>query len=375
MTEKETLIKNLIVKSGKSEDELNRLIASKVKEMSGLVSEEGAIYIIANELGLRLDVEKPKRNTEYTKIEDITEPKVPISLQCKVLKKYDKVTFQSKSGSEGSVQSILVGDETGIIRIVFWNEQTEVLEQISENDLIIVNNGYTRENINNERIEINYSQYSEIEVNPEGLEITVGDFKREEIPSTEKKISEIQENDKNVKISALITDFDIPRYYLACPECFKKVMQDDGIQKCVNHGEVKAIKVPIINLVIDDGSGSISVVGFRDRAEEITGLNSDDIVKLSEDIDKYNSFSKKIIGAKLELIGNSSINSMTGENQLLINQISNIEFKDVDEIVADLIKSDNKTKQKTETQEKQQVEKNDIDDLEIEEIDIDDDIL
>lgn len=372
MTEKETLLKNLIEKSDKSEKELNQLIKDKVDEMSGLVSEEGAIYIIANELGLRLDVDRPKRDVELAKIEDIVEAKVPVSLNCKVIKKYDKVTFKSQKGSEGSVQSTLVGDSSGVIRIVFWNEQTEVLENVKEKDIIKVVNAYTRENTNSERIEVHYGQYSDIEINPEGIEITVAEYKREELPSTEKKISEIEENDKNIKISALITDFDIPRYYLACPQCFKKVFQDEGTQKCAEHEEVKAIRVPIINLVIDDGSSTISLVAFRNRAEELTGISSEEIVKLSEDIDKYKAFSKKIIGAKINLIGNSSLNNMTGDIQLLINQMLGIEFKTVEEIATDLTE-DKKPQKEIPTQSIAKEEELDLDD--IEEIDIDDDIL
>lgn len=366
MTEKEKLIENLISKSGKSTEEISKLVADKVNELSGLVSEEGAIYIVANDLGIKLDAERPKKEADSMKIEDITEAKVPTSLTCKVIRKYDKVTFQSKSGSEGSVQSVLVGDESGIIRIVFWNEKTDVLENIQEGDILAIINAYTRENTNSERIEIHFGQYSDIEVNPEGVAITLPEFTPRDIEFKEKKVNEIEEGEKNIKINGIITDFDIPRFYVGCPECFKKVQQDDGKQECAQHGEVKANKIPIVNLIVDDGTGTITVVGFRDRAEELTGAKTEEVLSFTEDIDKYRSYCKKIVGAKVELGGNVGINSMTGDKQVMANQVLNLELKTVDEIVQDEL---------AEEKQKKEATSDDDLDIDIEEIDFDDDML
>lgn len=382
MSEKDKLLENLAEKSGKSVEELETLVKGKIDELSGLVSEEGAIYIIANELGAKLESEKPKREVELKKIEEITEPKIPVSLVCKVIRKYNRVTFSSSSGSEGSVQSLLVGDESGITRIVFWNDKTELVENIHEGDIIKVINAYTRENNQNpDRIEVHYGPYSDIEVNPEGVEVKLAEFTPGNLEFTEKKISDLEEGDRNVKITAVVTDFEIPRFYFGCPECFKKVFQDEDVQKCAEHGEVTAMKVPIVNLVIDDGSGGvINVVGFRDRAENLTNSKSDDIIALTEDIEKYRDFSQKIIGSKLTLGGNIGLNNMTGEKQLLVNQVLGIESKSVDEIADDLVKEDSNNKKESQTQkgEKSEEKKPDSDDdldLDVEEIDIDDDLL
>ena len=176
MSEKEKLLDNLVKKSGKKKEELSKLISEKVNELSGLISDEGAIYIIANELGVRLDSERPKKEANLVKIEEVTEPKTPVSLVCKVIRKYDRVSFSSKNGGEGSVQSILVGDESGIIRIVFWNDKTEILDNVHEGDVLKIINAYTKENNNSERIEIHYGQYSDVEVNPKGLKVELKEF-------------------------------------------------------------------------------------------------------------------------------------------------------------------------------------------------------
>lgn len=374
MSEKEKLFDMLIEKSGKTKEELDSLLAEKVNELSGLVSEEGAMYIIANELGVRLDHERPKKQAENTKISDITEPKTPTSLLCKVLRKYDKVTFSSNSGGEGAVQSILVGDDTGIIRIVFWNDKTEILENVQDNDILAITNAYTRENNHTKRIEIHFGPYSDIEVNPEGESIEVVEYKPS-IEFKEKKISELEENDKNVKIKATITDFDIPRFYLACPECFKKVFQDEEVYKCAEHGDVEATKVPIVNVMVDDGTGALNVVAFRDRAEKLTGLNSEEIINLTEDVDKYKKFKDSIIESTAEIAGNSSINNMTDEMQLIINLILGIESTTVEKEAKDLSEKEKEVEKKSEEPTpKKKVQEDDLD-IDVEEISIDDDDL
>ena len=399
MTEKEKLLENLISKSGKSKDEIEQLVNDKVNELSGLVSSEGAIYIVANELGVRLDAEKPKREVAMSTIEEITEAKKPVSLQCKVLRKYDLVNFSSQKGTEGRVQSLLVGDETGIIRIVFWNEQTENLDQIQEGDILKIINAFTRENTNSERLEIHYGQYSDMEVNPEGVSITVKDTRPESIEFTSRKVSDLQEGERNIKLEGVITDFDIPRYYLACPHTFKKVFQNEGKYLSPTHGEVEPIRVPIINVVVDDSTGSIPAVGFRDRAEHLTQFQSDDIIALAEDIDKYRDFSKKMIGSKVEVGGNINVSNMTGEKQLMINQVLNVEFKDLEEVAQEMTQESKDNSQSTtntneqDTSKQESSEKNqqkstakaqdktpatdtgDDDDIDIDEIDLDDDDL
>jgi len=333
MTDKQKLLSDLADKSGKKVEEIKSLVSAKVDELSGLVSDEGAIYIIANDLGVRLDNEqKPKRDVNLIKIDEINEPKTPVSFNAKVIRKYEKRTFTTKDGSEGAVQNIFVGDETGVTRVVFWNEQTDLISNVNEGDIVKILNGYTTENNQYpDRVDVRYSQYSEIEINPEGVEINLPEFKTQEVETTEKKISELEEGDRSVKLTAKIVDFEIPRYYVGCPECFKKVMQDDGKHTCANHSEVEGIKIPIVNLVVDDGTGSVNIVGFRDRASSLTELSNEEIVSLSEDIEKYRDFSKKIIGGEVTFVGNVTLNNMTGDKQVFANNVDSLVFNKVRE--------------------------------------------
>ncbi|MFW9876291.1 MAG: DUF2240 family protein, partial [Candidatus Thorarchaeota archaeon] len=50
----EDIISKIKEKSNLSEEEINSKIEQKTKQLSGLISKEGAAHIIANELGIKL---------------------------------------------------------------------------------------------------------------------------------------------------------------------------------------------------------------------------------------------------------------------------------------------------------------------------------
>ncbi len=365
MLDKDKLFKELLGKSGKEEEELKKLIKEKIDELSGLITEEGAIHIIANELGIRLDSErKNKKVLNLVKISEIVNPKETVSFFGKVIRKFDVVNFSSSS-AEGRVQSIIVGDETGVVRVTFWNDKVELLENVNEGDVLKIINGYSREN--QDRIEVSIGTYSDIEVNPEGVKVEV---KQQEVSEpTEKKISELTKDDRFVKVSGLIVDFDIPRYYYGCPECYKKVFQDGEIYKCPVHGEVQPIKVPVCSLSIDDGTGSLQVVVFRDNAEKITNLRDEEIFRILENIENYRNFVKEVLGKRVEIVGNVRENGFTGDLEIVVSNVLASEVSvDTSKV---FVKSDEKNTDKSKEEKKDEViDEEDI--LEIEEINIDD---
>lgn len=387
-------------KTSKQQSELKELVSKKVKELSGLVSEEGAIYIVANELGVKLESKQPSSQSssnsqEYKKIEEINQANMSLSLLAKVLKKYDLVEFEMKSGDKGKIQSLLVGDETGIIRVAFWGDKSDEIVEVERDTIVDLKNVYVRENTTTSRMELHFSNYSDITINPENVEdIQVKSIKPESVP---KSIEELELNDRNVSIKATIVDIDIPRFYLGCPHTFKKVFIDEGKYISPEHGEVEPMRIPITNCVVNDATGTLQIVAFRDRAEQLFSKKSEEIVNLAEDLENYREVTKNLVGSLVEVVGNVSENQMTGDIQLIVNDVVFVKKADEEE-VADMIVEDSNTqnsqtqssvnesknseeekgKKKDETQTKNpqasSVDSFIDDDLDIEEIDLDDDL-
>jgi len=382
MVSKEDILKLIVEKSGKTEEDIKKLINEKINELSGLISEEGALHIIANDLNVRIDLDKPKKDINLVKIKEIKESRTYVNFAGKIVKKYDIITFSNENNLEGKIQSILVGDETGVIRVVFWNDKVELSETLNEGDIVKLINVYTREN--QDRIEVSFSAFSDLEVNPDDIKsIDVKEFLPEVV---EKKIEELKEGERNVKISGVIVDFDIPRFYYGCPQCFKKLQNKDE-SVCPIHGKVEAIKIPIVNLVIDDGTSSLSVVAFRINAEKLLNLKNTQIFELLDDIEKYRIYTKRIIGKSITVVGNVSINNLSGELQLTINNIENSELNSINfEDIFENAESNGVNKESKEEKDEKEVKKNEVKreeketkgnndedlDIDLEEIDVED---
>ena len=371
------IIKKICEESSKSEEEIRKSIDEKVEELSGLITKDGAALIIANEFGVKIDPQASKKVVGLSKISEITQSKVPVSFNSKVIRKYDKNEFGSEE-NRGSVQSLLVGDETGITKLTFWNDHLSLLDEVKEGDILSVENAYTRENKRDpQRIDIHYGQYSSLEVNPKDIEVTLKQMNPSDIEFSHKKIEELEDNHRNVKISGIITEFEVPRFYFADPKTFKKVIRDDDKYINPQSGEeVDPIKVPIVNFKMDDGTSNISIVGFRDKAEKVTKSSREDLIDMNIDDEKFQKIKEKLVGSKVEVGGNVSLSTLTGEKQFLINDVLGIEFKTIDEISKELVEEEKETKKEdtSVSQEEKKQEKEDELLNDIEEIDFDDDL-
>ena len=81
MLSTEELVKEISGKSEKGEDEVKKLIRDKQVELSGLVSEEGAAYIVGRELG----VEMIRDTRRELKIKNILPDMRSVSIIAKVV--------------------------------------------------------------------------------------------------------------------------------------------------------------------------------------------------------------------------------------------------------------------------------------------------
>ncbi|WP_338727212.1 single-stranded DNA binding protein [Haladaptatus sp. DJG-WS-42] len=101
-----------------SEEEFREAVAAKVEQMGGLADEETAAMLIAHELA----------DGEVEGIADIKPGQDEVKFLAKVMKIGDLRTFERDGEDEdGRVINVEVADETGSIRISFWDEQAEAI--------------------------------------------------------------------------------------------------------------------------------------------------------------------------------------------------------------------------------------------------------
>lgn len=286
---------------GLSVEELDDRIHKKINELSGLISEEGAAHIIANELGVEV-VEEKKR----LKVKEVYAGMRDLELLGKVMSKSEIREFQ-KEDRKGKVANLVVGDDTGTLRVVCWGEQTGLVNKVAEGDVLLIKSGYAKENNFNQK-EIHLNDRSEVEVNPEGEEI--GEV-RQGLSYQRKKISELNEGMNGVELLGTIVQvFDL-RFFNVCPECGKKVTEQEDSFECREHGKVKPDDSYVLNLVVDDGSGStIRSVFWRNQATNLLGKKEEEIIKYKQQPTLFGDEKSELLGEQFRLVGRVNRNEM-----------------------------------------------------------------
>ena len=309
------LVKRIKSESSLSEEEINAKVKQKLAKLSDLLSKEGAAQIVAHELGINL-----LKPVGKLTIEKLIPGMNSVTMLCNVVKIYGVREFKKES-REGKVANLLVGDETGVTRIVLWDTNLiKLIEEnkIKEDSILKVKNAYVKDN--NGYKELHLGSRSEIEINPENetVEVKPMDSVRDYLKI---KIKDLEDTSSNVGIFGTITQVFEPRFYEACPECNKKVNLHDGEFRCDVHEKVQEKLVPILNFIFDDSTESIRATAFRENAEKILGLNSNALYELRQSPEKIEELKGKVLGKQITIIGRVNKNEMFGRKEFSVQRI------------------------------------------------------
>lgn len=327
----DTLVEKISEESGKDEDEIRERIEDKMKEMSGLVSEEGAAHLIAKEEGVELAETVEKE----LKVENIVPGMRRVDVKAKVVDITDMNTFERDDGEDGKVQNLVLGDDTGTIRMSLWDEQTDVTEKVDVGDSIHITGAYSRED-NRGNAELRIGNDTQMEM----LDEDIGEVKESSSSGGGQhervNIGEVMDENRNYEVVGTVVELytDNP-FYKACPECNKKVEEVDGEYECEEHGEVDIEYNLILSAIIDDGYGNIRTVFFRDRAKEL--LDAED-EEFNGNTEKVKDHGKKVKGRNVQVQGRARYNDFFNRIELIGNDIS---FVDEQELLAQKLEAIN----------------------------------
>ncbi|HHE36734.1 MAG TPA: hypothetical protein ENL16_02870 [Candidatus Woesearchaeota archaeon] len=298
-------------KTGLSEDEINQKIKAKLKQLPGLISEQGAAHIVANELKVKLfDI------GEKLQIKNILSGMRNVDVVGKVLQKYELREFKTEKHA-GKVANMLIGDDTGVIRVVLWHKQAELINQLKEGDIVKIRGGYVRDNQG--RKEIHLSELSKLIINPPGVNVEVKPY--EPPVAVRKSIADIKEDDVNVEILATIVQvFDI-NFFEVCPQCNKRVrLRDEGFL-CPTHGKIEPEYNYVLNIYLDDGSDNIRTVFWRQQVEQLLSMDKSQIMVFKDDPSKFEPIKTELLGNIIKVIGRANKNQTFDRIELVVNQV------------------------------------------------------
>lgn len=281
-------------------EEVELRIKDKINELSGLISEEGAAHIIANELGVKMLEEEGR-----LKVKNIYVGMRQVEVLGKVVNKFEVREFE-REGQKRKVGNLIIGDETGTIRVVCWGEQAELLGKIKEGDVILIKWGWAKENNFNQK-ELHLNEKSKVVVNPEGE--TMGEVKQG-LSYERKKIAELKEGDNGVEIFGTVVQIFELRFFKICPECGKRVVEKEDGFYCGEHEKVTPGESYVLNLVLDDGTETIRGVFWRNQTNNLLKRTEEEISKFRDNPGLFEEIKTELLGEQFKVVGRVNHNEM-----------------------------------------------------------------
>jgi replication factor A1 len=262
MTDIESIYKKLSQVISK-EDFLQR-VRKKVESMGGLCDEPMAAMLVANELGFS-DVGR-----DSVKIENITADSGQVNFVAKVVSVFDTREFTRNDGTIGRVGNIIVGDETGKIKVTLWDNMADLIkaEKIEAGQTFQIS-GYVKQGYSG--VEVNIGNNGVLAKSEEDIDVAV----------SSQKIKDVKDGMGDLNLTGKVLEISEIRTFQR---------KDDSSGK-------------VGNLLLGDDTGTLRVTLWDDKTEFLNQIEYGDTVELINAYARENAFTQKI---ELQ-VGNRSV--------------------------------------------------------------------
>ncbi len=294
----EAYINKIIENTGLTRKEIQELVENKKVELKGLISDEGALFIIARELGVDVKEEsKDLLNNIEINIADITQNMKNITLFGRIKETYNVNSFNRTDGGVGYVGSFLLHDNTGDIKVVLWDDHVKIFQDnnFGKNELVKIINGNAKKGKYN-NVELHIGRFGKIILSPDDVDYNKYPKIKEELIN----ISNINLNLRSVSLEGKVV--------LSTP--LKEFTRKDGTL-----GKVRS-------LTLLDPSGSIRITFWNEDTTKLNDINIGDVISITSLNPRLSNLDSKTI----DLIAsrNSMIKKQSKEIQLEIDILDSV---------------------------------------------------
>jgi ssDNA-binding replication factor A large subunit len=251
LTVVETIVEDILSKRRElSQDQVLALIEEKKREGRGLLSDEGAARLVAEELLIQT------RGTELgrMRMKDLVPGLNDVTISGRILLTWPPQDFQRKDGTPGRVMRIILADKSGKVRSAIWDRHVDVLSRAGElqGRVLRIGHAYTRQGLAGDA-EVHAGDRSNIEIDPE-------DMPKSDLPEFGELFTPLAKLVGGAnQINAIGIVQSEPRRYTFAKE------ERTG---------------SVLRAFIADESGSMPLVAWNERAEELRDLKSGVIVQV-----------------------------------------------------------------------------------------------
>jgi ssDNA-binding replication factor A large subunit len=301
------ILEKISKSAGLEKEEIERRVEAKRAKLSGLISREGALQVVAAELGINFE-------DENFKIAELLPGMRKVNVVGKVINLSPVRTFTTKKGEEGKVVNLTIADDTSNVKVVLWDtNHISLIEKgdVAEGKVIELANGSMRDN------EIHLGSFSEFKLSAEVL----NEVKTEKVVR-EKTISDFKVGD-SISVRSFVVQAFEPKFFEINKETGRKPTEDERAKG------VELEKRALINIVIDDGTESIRSVLFHENLKLIgfTDLESPEALIQQKE---------NLLGKELIFSGNVRNNSFFNKPEFIIDGVKET---NLDELIAGFEKS------------------------------------
>ena len=289
--------------SGLENEEIERRVEAKRAKLAGLISREGALQVIAAELGISFE-------NEILKINEILEEMRKVNTCGKIIRLFPVREYTNKNGQLSKVGNMIIADETSNIKTVLWDAS----------HISLIENGQVKEgssvelvNANMRMGELHLGSFSEFKPSEKVFENV-----NEEKVLNEKNILDFKVGE-SVGVRAFILQAFEPRFFYVCPECKKKVVSGAEGFICAQHNKVVPEKRVLINIVLDDGTENIRAVLFHETIKDL-GISQ------FEDVNVLIQERANLLGKEMLFSGSVRNNKFFDNNELGIESVRNVDL-------------------------------------------------
>jgi len=258
------------------------------------------------------------KTSRNVKVKAITPDMRGFDLDARVMRVYPQRDY-----SKGKMASLILGDETGTIRAVLWDEQSNIAAEIREGDAVKIRNAYSRANMNQEP-EIHVGRYSKISADASAKVPTAGEISQ--MVTEEKNIADLDVNDRFVKIRGKIIQVEErPLFYTTCSECGRRVQNIGGEWMCDECGINEGTTNMMVSVIVEDETGNIRATAFKDKAEQILGLDMEEAMNLigetQDEVAPLRRAAEKLVGSKATFLGRVSYNEYSDQLEFMVGEV------------------------------------------------------
>ncbi|MBI4044070.1 MAG: DUF2240 family protein [Candidatus Diapherotrites archaeon] len=305
------LLELVSTRTKKPAQEIQEMVKEKMAKFSGMLSESGAAFLVAKELGIDLNLSTSLRQTRP--LNALKQGMQNVDVEARIASIFPPREFES-NGRKGKLQNITLHDASGITRLTLWNEQVDKYSPALEKGTWV--------RIQNALVKT-FKEQIQLQLNYNG---TIQKLERADLimPQT-RKVNELNEG-MHALLKVEVTRVHKGKfYYSSCPQCKRKVETMNEKHFCNACGQVQE-PTPrlLLSLQLEDDTGNMRGVVFDEGLEALLAQKKEDLLKdfNAQGEAFWDTLKEQLIGKPFTLEGRTKKNAMSGELEFQVKGLA-----------------------------------------------------